>query len=334
MKGRVRKPVAGGVNDKRYLLLGVAPWCVWEEWHKALCRTDPVEQRVTPLPSYTLHQALPEEPCPRLPVQISKLNTLIHQQHQYTASAGKSWSFLKRYISEPFPHFSLWTQLEVFLQVVLRHTICKEFSRNALSLNSTCKAMSPPSINPCNDLQHTLPQAFPELQLLWGKRASTPMSHQPLAAMKGTSMSVTNMSHYSPNATTMEILREQRAEKRQVQNVTLHSCHSVSLQPNNFDIYSIICKHLRWFISVTSGGFFVADQISIIVAHPIASSYPTALLWMGAIAAILRDASCPCYSLDLQGSLSFTSSVPGTNFWWAVRPLGSRAQPAGHSGFC
>lgn len=83
--------------------------------------------------------------------------------------------------------------------------------------------MSPPSLNPCNDLQHTLLQAFPELQLLWGKKAITAMSHQPLDAMKGMSMSGTNMSHYGPNATTMEILREQRAKKRQVQNVTLHS---------------------------------------------------------------------------------------------------------------
>lgn len=66
MKGRVRKPVAGGVNEKRYLLL----WCVCEEWHKALCRTDPVGQKDTHLPSYTSHQALLAGALPSLPVQI------------------------------------------------------------------------------------------------------------------------------------------------------------------------------------------------------------------------------------------------------------------------
>lgn len=174
------------------------------------------------------------------------------QYHQYTASGPKSWSLQKIYSSKPFPHFFLWAQVEVCLQVVLWHTVCKVLSRNALSLNSKCRAMSPPFLNLSDDLEHTLLQMFPELQQLWGKRAVTPMSHQPLAAMKGTSMSGTNMSHYGPNATTMEILREWRAEKRQVKDVTLHSCHSASLQPNNFDIYSIISKHLRWFISVTS----------------------------------------------------------------------------------
>lgn len=114
--------------------------------------------------------------------------------------------------------------MEVSLQIVLWYTVCKEFSRNALSLSSKCKEMSPPSLNPCNGLQHTLLQVFPELQQLWAKRAITPMCHPPQAAMKGMSMGGTSMSHCGPNVTTMEVLREQRAEKRQVQNVTLHSC--------------------------------------------------------------------------------------------------------------
>lgn len=133
--------------------------------------------------------------------------------------------------------------------------------------------MSPLSLNPCNGLQHTLLQVFPELQQLWAKTAITPMSHQSLVAMKGMSMSGTNMSHYGLNATTMRILMEQRTGKRQVQNVSLHSCHSASLQPNNFDIYSIISRHLRGFISATSV-YFVSDQISNVVAHPVASIAP------------------------------------------------------------
>lgn len=172
--------------------------------------------------------------------------------------------------------------------------------------------MSPPSLSPCNDLQHTLLQVFPELQQLWGKRATTPMSHQPLVALKEMSMGGTNMSHYGPNKTSMEILREQRAKKRQVQNVTLHTCHSASLQPSNFDIYSIISMHLRWFMSITV--CFCGRSDLKLLARPIASSSPLALLWMGASAAIPRDTSCPCCSLDFQGSLSSTSSVPVTNF--------------------
>lgn len=195
------------------------------------------------------------------------------------------------------------------------------------------QSVSPPSLKPCNDFQHTLLQVFPELQQLWGKRTTTPTSHRPLVAMKRLSMGGTSVSHYGPNATLLEILREQRAEKRQVQNVPPHSCISASLQPFNFGIYSIILKHHRWSISLTSVIFCSRSDFKYCWT-PYCSSYPIALLWMGANAAIPRDTSCPCCSLNLQGSLSFTFSVPVSNFWWAVRPPRSTAQPAGHSGFC
>lgn len=88
MKGRVRKPVADGVNDKRYTLLNVKSRCVQKEWHKTLGRIDRIEQNGTNSPVTHFANPFYQDPCPSLPVEIPQPNTLLN--YRYTSVCFRS----------------------------------------------------------------------------------------------------------------------------------------------------------------------------------------------------------------------------------------------------
>lgn len=128
-------------------------------------------------------------------------------------------------------------------------------------------------------------------------------------------------------------------------DVTLHCCHSAPLQPKNLNIYFLICKHLRQFISSVASVFSCGRYDLKYGCMPYWQqlSYSTALNGgyhshpQTTLPAHVTHSACRARKEDsgcFWLSLSFTSAAPMTNFWWTVQPLGSMAPSAGPSGYC
>lgn len=137
--------------------------------------------------SWIIHFAIPfyQDPCPSLPVYI------LSAEHTAAELSIHESTFQELRVNI-FGKYAAPNHFFISFKLRLKHfyKCCLQGFLQESPGDSKHKRVLPPFLNTSNDkcLEQSLPHMSSKMQQQWGKIVITPMFHQSLAAMKGTSI--------------------------------------------------------------------------------------------------------------------------------------------------